>query len=140
MQKARDMSQYEIAVYYDGLCHLCSREIEHYKKMKGANNIWFVDITSSDFNAATEGLDPHKIHQSLHVKDKDGQVYLGVDAFIMIWTQLNSLKKVASVASFKPVKRLLQTGYFLFAKIRPLLPRKNCSDSPYCEVLFDQKK
>jgi predicted DCC family thiol-disulfide oxidoreductase YuxK len=139
MQKTQNMSQSGITVYYDGLCQLCSREIEHYKKMDGACDILFVDITAAGFDAKAEELDPHKIHQSLHVRDADGQIHTGVDAFIMIWSQLNSLKRIVPLASFGPVKKTLEAGYFLFAKVRPLLPRKNCSDSPYCEVKFDQK-
>lgn len=140
MQRTKNMSQSGITVYYDGLCQLCSREIEHYKKMDGAINIAFVDITSLGFDAAAEGLDPHKIHQSLHVRDTSGQIHTGVAAFITIWSQLNSLKKIVPFASFGPVKKTLEAGYFLFAKFRPLLPRKKCADSPYCEVKFDQKR
>lgn len=140
MQKANNSSQSEITVYYDGLCQLCSREIEHYMTMKGAHNIAFVDITAVGFSAEAEGLDPHKVHQSLHVRDANGKTYIGVEAFIVIWSQLNSLKKLAPLASFGPVKKVLEAGYFLFAKVRPLLPRKKCSDSPYCEVKFGPGK
>lgn len=134
MQNIDKTSHPGISVYYDGLCHLCSREIEHYKKMRGAHNIAFVDITTPGFHAEEEGLDPHKVHQSLHVKDTNGQIAVGVDAFIVIWSQLESLKKIVPVASFGPVKKTLEVGYFLFAKVRPLLPRKSCADSPYCEL------
>lgn len=134
MEKANKVSQTEITVFYDGLCQLCSREISHYKKMSGADNISFVDITSAGFDAAAEGLDPIKVHQSLHVKDRQGRTFVGVDAFIQIWSQLTKLKKVVPVASFWPVKKILDSGYYLFAKVRPLLPRKECADSPYCEV------
>lgn len=134
MEKTSTVSQTEITVFYDGLCQLCSREINHYKKMDGASNISFVDITEVGFDAAAEGLDPVKVHQSLHVKDRTGRIYLGVDAFIQIWSQLTKLRKVVPVASFLPVKKFLESGYFLFAKVRPLLPRKQCADSPYCEV------
>lgn len=133
-------SQFEITVYYDGLCQLCSREIDHYKGMNGAERISFVDITSSRFDALAEGLDPRKIHESLHVRSSDGQVHVGVDAFIEIWSQLNNLKKIAPLASIAPIKKTLEAGYFVFAKVRPLLPRKKCADSPYCEVNFEKKK
>lgn len=132
--QASQTSHSEITLYYDGLCQLCSREIEHYRKMSGADHIIFVDITAANFDAVAEGLDPHKIHQSLHVKDAQGKTYLGVEAFIMVWSQLDSLKKIVPVVSLKPVKKVLEAGYFVFAKVRPLLPRKKCSDSPYCEL------
>ncbi|AHZ86164.1 DUF393 domain-containing protein [Bdellovibrio bacteriovorus] len=134
MEKPKSTSHSGITVYYDGLCQLCSREIAHYRKLEGAENIAFVDITSSGFDANTEGLDPHKIHKSLHVRDSEGQIFTGVEAFIVIWTQLRSLKKIVPFVSFAPVKKTLEAGYFLFAKIRPLLPRKKCSDSPYCKT------
>ncbi|ASD64602.1 thiol-disulfide oxidoreductase DCC family protein [Bdellovibrio bacteriovorus] len=134
MEKLKSASQSGITVYYDGLCHLCSREITHYKKLKGADRITFIDITSSDFDAISEGLDPYKIHKSLHVRDSEGHIVTGVEAFIVIWTQLESLKKIVPLASFGPVKKTLEAGYFLFAKVRPLLPRKECSDSPYCQT------
>lgn len=39
-----------LSVYFDGLCPLCSREIGHYRKAVGNENISFVDITHVDFN------------------------------------------------------------------------------------------
>ena len=139
MKKTKNASRSEITVYYDGLCQLCSREIDHYRTMNGAERISFIDITSAGFDALAEGLDPRKIHESLHVRSSDGQVHVGVDAFIRIWSQLTTLKKFVPLASFGPIKKSLEAGYFLFTKVRPLLPRKKCADSPYCEVNFQQK-
>lgn len=130
---SRSGTKAQVQVYYDGLCHLCSREIEHYKKMSGSHRIRFVDITSSRFDAAAEGLDPQAIHRSLHARDADGRVWTGVDAFLVIWSELDLLRRIVPVASAWPVKRILEAGYVVFAKIRPALPRKSCSDSPYCE-------
>jgi predicted DCC family thiol-disulfide oxidoreductase YuxK len=123
-----------VTVFYDGLCHLCSREIDHYRTLKGAERIHFLDITSSAFNAAKEGLDPVKVHESMHVRGKDGKLHLGVDAFICIWGELPALRFLVPIAKFLPVHLLLQAFYFAFAKVRPLLPRKQCEDSPYCEI------
>jgi predicted DCC family thiol-disulfide oxidoreductase YuxK len=124
----------QVAVYYDGLCQLCSREIAHYKTMKGAEKIQFIDITSPCFDAAQEGLDPVKIHQHIHVRDAEGSLHLGVDGFFVIWSQFKFLKKLVPVASLWPIKKTLEGGYFLFTKVRPYLPRKSCADSPYCEI------
>lgn len=123
----------KISVYYDGLCHLCSREINHYRKMKGADQIRFVDITALDFDAAAEGVDPVKVHQHMHVRGADGQLHTGVDAFIQIWETLPNLKTVARFARLGPVHALLRVGYAGFARVRPWLPRKECA-GPYCEV------
>lgn len=130
----KNQMENQITVFYDGLCQLCSREISHYKKMKGARRILFVDITAPQFDAEKEGLDPRQVHRHLHAKDSTGKVYKGVDSFILIWSQLDSLQKIVPVASLKPVKKTLELGYAIFVQIRPLLPRKKCSDSPYCDI------
>ncbi len=123
-----------VTIYYDGLCRLCSREINHYRKMKGAHALRFVDITSPDFDSAEEGVDPVRVHRTMHVKDQLGHLHLGVDAFIRIWDELPALRNVARLARKKPVHLVLEAGYAVFARIRPLLPKKSCQDSPYCEV------
>lgn len=81
---SQDKSQTKVTIYYDGLCHLWSAEIAHYKKMRGSENIHFFDITSIDFDAKKEELDPLKVHQTIHAKDQDGNIHLGIDALKFI--------------------------------------------------------
>lgn len=128
------MSQHQITVYYDGLCRVCSAEINHYKKMKGAASILFKDITSSDFNAAVENLDPQKIHRELHARDSQGNIVTGVDTFILIWSHLDRLHRLSRLAKKTWFNNFLKLNYAAFVKVRPYLPRKTCSDSPYCEI------
>ena len=125
-----------LTVYYDGLCHLCSREIDHYRTKKGSEKILFVDITQHDFNHQKEGLDPVKVHKVMHVKRADGQLATGVDAFLEIWKVLPSFQWLAKLVSVPPFRWAADLGYIGFATIRPLLPRKKheCSESPYCET------
>lgn len=126
-------------IYYDGLCPLCSREIDHYRSKKGSEYLKFVDITESGFDAGKEGLDPVKVHKHIHVKDSAGNVRTGVEAFIEIWKRLPQFNFMAKVASIRGIKGVLEQGYKVFAKVRPLLPRKNrdCSESPYCDLKKD---
>lgn len=122
-------------VYYDGLCMLCSREIEHYKKQKGSNAFLFTDITSKDFDAKKENVDPVLVHKIMHVKKSNGEIKTGVDAFIEIWGHLPKYKKIGQWAKKSPIKTVLNLGYQFFAVVRPYLPRKSndCDASPYCE-------
>jgi predicted DCC family thiol-disulfide oxidoreductase YuxK len=125
-----------LTVYYDGLCQLCSREIDHYKKQQGSQNIQFVDITLADFDASKENLDPIKVHKIMHVKLSDGTVKTKVDAFIEIWKWLPKYQFAVKTSQYFFVRPILNIGYDVFAKIRPYLPKKkalNCDASPYCE-------
>lgn len=127
-------TKFKIKVYFDGLCHLCSREINHYRSMRGSENIDFQDITSATFDAKSQGLDPNEVHKNMHVRDREGAVRVGVDGFIAIWNELPSLRFLVPIASFGPIHLILRLGYFCFTKIRPMLPRKTCEESPYCEI------
>lgn len=124
----------KIKVYFDGLCRLCSAEISTYRKMGGSDLIRFIDITAGDFDPFKEGLDPRAIHNQFHARDEVGHLHVGVPAFILIWSKLNRLKWLARWARFSVVKVVLDFAYFLFTKVRPYLPRKNCEASPYCEI------
>lgn len=133
--------QLELKVYFDGLCRVCSGEISHYKKQKGADRIAFVDICAPNFDAKAEGLDPLQVHKIMHVRRKDGTLATRVDAFIEIWRTLPRYRSIAWLASRPAVHVVLEFGYTIFAFIRPWLPRKKggsgCEESPYCETKND---
>jgi len=127
----------KLSIYFDGLCPLCSREISHYRKQQGSDQIRFVDITSTEFNPVEEGIDPVKVHKVLHVRTAAGELKTGVDSFIAIWEHLPSYHWLARLARTAPVKLLLTLGYQGFVVLRPLLPRRSraqCESSPFCEM------
>jgi predicted DCC family thiol-disulfide oxidoreductase YuxK len=113
-----------LRVYFDGLCPLCSREISYYITRDGAAAIDWIDITASGFDAEKEGLDPKKVHRFFHVKDESGRIVVGIDAFIEIWSRIPSLKHWKTIAALPGVRPMMKLGYYTFAKVRPLLPRR----------------
>lgn len=128
------MSQ-DLTVYFDGLCRLCSAEINHYRKLKGSEKIRFVDITSTSFKAKAHGVDPYQVHKIMHVKRGD-KLFTKVDAFIEIWRELPKYNWAVPLAKNPLLRPFLNLGYEAFAVVRPYLPRKkaDCEDSPYCET------
>lgn len=130
-------TQSVLTVFYDGLCVLCSREIDLYRRQEGSNSIRFVDIADPSFDAKVEGVDPFRVHKVMHVKTMDGKLRTEVDAFIAIWEVLPSYNFAARLAKLWWIRPALDLGYVGFAKIRPWLPRRkrgNCEQSPYCET------
>ena len=123
-------------VFYDGLCVVCSKEIEHYKKLKGAEKFKFLDITEKNFNAMSYGVDPYKVHKVMHVRGLDGNLYTGPNAFRAIWKELPRYKFLFSLTNNVFALFFMNIGYSCFVRIRPYLPRKkaNCEISPYCEL------
>jgi predicted DCC family thiol-disulfide oxidoreductase YuxK len=136
------MSPTKLTIYYDGACHLCSREIAMYQKARGAEALSFIDICATGFDAVREGLDPFEVHKSFHARAADGTLYSGVPAFVAIWETLPGYHWMAKMTRIPGVRPLLDLSYVLFTKVRPILPRKKfaCDGSPYCEIPVPRTK
>lgn len=118
-----------LTLYYDGLCPLCSREINHYRKKTGDDpSVQYVDITDPAFDAQAHGLDPKRIHQVMHVKVGE-EIRTGVDAFIAIWEHIRGFGWMARVAKLPGMYQLAWVGYQCFALVRPWLPRRKADCS-----------
>lgn len=130
------MNKTQGAIYFDGLCIACSTEIEHYRKQNGSDKFSFIDITSADFKAEEHGLDPFLAHKVMHVRDPQGVLHQGVDAFRAIWQELPRYQFLHRLSGKRVVRSILDLGYKGFVLVRPYLPRRaaDCSNSPYCEV------
>jgi predicted DCC family thiol-disulfide oxidoreductase YuxK len=120
-------SSFALTVYFDGLCPLCSKEIEVYRRKDTEVKIRFVDIMSASFNAQAEGLDAKKVQAVFHVKTPSGQILTGVDAFAAIWEILPGFKLLSWAADQPVLRPLMNLGYQVFARVRPYLPRKKAA-------------
>ena len=126
-------------VYFDGLCIACSTEINHYRKLKGSERFNFVDITQADFKPEAHGIDPFLAHKVMHVRDTEGNLQQGVDAFRAIWREIPRYQFLYNLSKKFWARGIMELGYRGFVKIRPYLPRKkaDCSNSPFCEIKHD---
>lgn len=118
----------KLTIFYDGACHLCSHEINHYKKIDTENKLHFVDIALSDFNADEYSLNPKEVQKYFHVRDKEHNIHSGVKSFYLIWKELNTFSILQKLYEMKPSRGIMNIGYTVFAEIRPYLPKKK-----YCE-------
>ena len=114
----------QLTVFFDGACHLCSREIEHYRRKDAEHRISFTDISDTHFDATGAGLDPVAIQKVMHVRTAAGDLRTGVDAFIEIWKTLPGFMPLAVIAQSRWVRPFLNIGYHAFAAIRPFLPKR----------------
>lgn len=127
----------DLSVFFDGACHLCSREIDVYRRKDVGNRIRFVDISQPEFDAAAHGLDAKRVQRVMHVQrhtsdgDTAGQVRTGVAAFFELWRMFPETRWMARVGAFPLLRPFLELGYVLFAAVRPYLPKRKrdaCDD------------
>ncbi len=107
-----------ITVLFDGKCSLCEKEIRYYQKIAPEGIFRWCDITID-----RSILDQYNLVQSqallyLHVKDDKGNMHIGVDAFIIIWSKLQKFKILAKIISFPLIYQVAKVIYRIFAKIR----------------------
>ncbi len=127
------MGQPQLTVFFDGACHLCSREIHHQQKMlHGDDSVAFVDIADPAFDAAGYHLDARAVNKHMHVMDQDGKVHKGVDAFAVLWRRIPGYRWLGFLVRQPVLRQLAKVGYAVFAEIRPYLPKRQREEN--CET------
>ena len=113
-----DNSKAMITVYYDGKCGLCSKEINHYRKISPTGIFNWQDITESADDLKKEGIPLSEGLKLLHAKDSSGQMHVGVDAFILIWKQLKRWRALAALVELPIIRQTADLAYKAFANWR----------------------
>ena len=106
-------------VYYNEKCSVCRLEIEHYKKQNNKEIKW-VDIHES---SSVNSLNTHKreLVRRLHVQDNE-TVYIGVDAFKVLWSKMENYKFLARLLD---IKIIYKAAYYLYELVSYFLYIKN---------------
>lgn len=107
-----------ITVFYDGKCGLCAREIDHYRTIAPSGVFDWQDITESDEALKQEGISVSKALKLLHAKDQQGQMHIGVDAFILIWSHLKRWRMLAVFVRLPVIRQIANFAYRKFANWR----------------------
>lgn len=107
-----------ITVFYDGKCELCSKEISHYQKIAPDGVFNWQDITQSYSELRAMGVGLADGLRRMHARDSDGNLHVGVDAFILMWKQLDRWRLLGFVISLPVIKQIAKAAYNLFANWR----------------------
>ena len=109
------------AVFYDGGCPICGREIAAYRDMRGMDAIEWRDVTDAGTDLC--GLDRNAALARFHARRADGAIVSGAAAFLAVWRRSDRLRPLAIVLDRQPFRAALELGYRGFLKIRPLWRR-----------------
>lgn len=107
-----------ITIFYDDKCSLCSSEIKLYKKIAPKGSCSWVGLFSSKKELNLENIKIVDALMYLHAKDCKGNFHIGVDAFILIWSQLSYFKYLNFIISLPVIYQLTNFLYVKFAKYR----------------------
>ena len=107
-----------ISVFYDGKCGLCSKEINHYRKIAPDGIFDWQDITKSDDSLKKLGITLSEGLKLLHARDNHRKIHVGLDAFILIWKQLKRWRLLAALVSLPVIRQIADLAYRSFANWR----------------------
>ncbi|MET1415717.1 DUF393 domain-containing protein [Roseibium sp. HPY-6] len=107
-----------IEVYYDGKCGLCSREIGYYKRLTPRTSIAWNDIATHPQLLQGTGISQSEALLYLRVRNEDGTIETGLDAFLVIWRQFRGWRLLARLAALPGIYQGISFAYRRFADHR----------------------
>ncbi len=108
-------SSYRLHVFYDGVCPMCSREISHYRRLNGAEQIEWIDIHQAAQRLQDEGLRFEDALARFHVRDAAGRWHIGANGFFALWQVLPRYRPAARIIQLLHLNRPLNALYDRFA-------------------------
>ena len=100
-------------VYFNNSCKICKAEIDLYKK-ESIKEINWVDI-SGNRNAQIEtNKNDKQLLRRLHVK-KDGKVFSGAEAFLLVWKNIPKYRFLYSIFKLPIIFQIFSLCYEVIA-------------------------
>ena len=97
----------KLEVLYSDDCPICRREIKHYAGLSG-DDVTFVKITEQ--SAADWGLTEEQAANQIHARS-DGNVTVGVDAFVSVWQRLPYYRSLSMIVGWRPIRYITDIVY-----------------------------
>jgi len=81
-----------LTVFYNGACPICRNEIRRYRDAcaddEAERDHAWVDISEMPQALAARGIGPDEATRRLYVIDREGTLWRGVDAFMVLWRSI----------------------------------------------------
>ena len=117
-----DASAPALTVLYDGACPLCRREIGVYRGLQSSTAVCFADV-SDIAQPLPPGTTREQLLARFHVRNADGRLLSGAQAFLALWAALPGWRWLALAGRLPGVAWAMEHVYRLFLRVRPALQR-----------------
>jgi predicted DCC family thiol-disulfide oxidoreductase YuxK len=109
----------QIKVYYNSACPVCKAGVADQQCRMDAQQIadvaW-VDIHLNPELAKELGTDLESVREQLHVKNVDGSIRVGTDAFAVLFQKTHGQKWMGRLLGLPVLRQLSQIAYRIFAR------------------------
>ncbi len=107
-------------VYYNSACPVCNAGIKDQRRRMeacGIKDIEWVDVHTNPEAVSEVCASLEQVRERLHIKDSDGQINVGADAFTCLWSQTRGQHRLAKLLRLPVLKQLTHSAYNLFARL-----------------------
>ena len=111
------MAKYEIEVFFDGDCPLCTREIDLLRRLDRGERIGFLDIAAAGFDVGPVGVPYNTLMDRIHGRLPDGRLVEGVEVFRRLYSAVG-LGWLVAPTRLPGIAHALDWAYSTFAKHR----------------------
>lgn len=108
-----------VRVYYNSACPVCDAGIRYQRRRMqalGVTGVEWIDVHNRPAAADEVGASLETVRERLHVRDPDGRLYIGADAFARLWAATPGQRWLARLASLPLLRPLLHAVYNAFAR------------------------
>lgn len=124
----------KLKIFYDGLCPLCSLEINQLKTCDSNNQLSFEDIHAPDFVQRYPYIDQARANRILHGQVSDGGLIYGLDVTCMAWKTVGKHRWL-SILRWPVIRWFADLAYMFFARHRSFISGLLSGDKkePQCQ-------
>jgi predicted DCC family thiol-disulfide oxidoreductase YuxK len=108
---------WDLQLFHDGECPLCSREIRFLEARDRKRRISFVDIAAEDFDAGDYGLFGSDVIEKIHGKLPNGETIEGLEVIRRAYSAVG-LGWLLAPTGWPGLARLSDRAYRVFARNR----------------------
>ncbi len=106
-----------LRIYYDGLCPLCLREMQHLQRLDRTQQLDLQDINAADFAERFPHIDRMQADRILHGELTDGRLLYGLDVTVLAW-RLVGRGRWVSFLRWPLIRPVADRVYLFFARHR----------------------
>jgi len=110
----------KLKIFYDGLCPLCSLEINQLRTCDSNKQLLFEDIHAPDFDRRYPFIDRTRANKILHGQLANGDIIYGLDVTCMAWKTVGKHRWLL-ILRWPVIRWFADLAYSFFARHRSFI-------------------
>lgn len=109
----------QLRVFYNGACPVCNAGIESQRRRMQATNscpVEWIDVQQNPAAVEELGAELEQVRERLYLKDEQGQINVGVDAFSALFQRTQGQHWLGRLLRLPGLHGLARLSYNLFAR------------------------